>query len=47
VIYEKSRSVVKCQYVWGRTDRWINFPWSTPPPPVVPVGRQLGDAIRA
>jgi hypoxanthine phosphoribosyltransferase len=46
VIYEKSRSVVKCQYVWGRTDRWINFPWSTPPP-VVPVGRQLGSAIRA
>src|SRR2546425_2665604 len=34
VIYEKSRSVVKCQYVWGRTDRWINFPWSTPPPVV-------------
>ncbi len=46
VIYEKSRSVVKCQYVWGRTDRWINFPWSTPPP-VVSVGRQLGSAVRA
>lgn len=46
VIYEKSRSVVKCQYVWGRTDRWINFPWSTPPP-VVPVGRQLRDSILA
>lgn len=36
VIYEKSRSAVKCQYVWGRTDHWINFPWSTPPP-VVPA----------
>lgn len=38
VIYEKPRSLVKCEYVWGRTDRWINFPWSTPPP-VVPVRR--------
>jgi len=34
VIYEKSRSVVKCEYVWGRTDRWIDFPWSAPPPVV-------------
>jgi hypoxanthine phosphoribosyltransferase len=30
VIYEKPRSVVKCEYVWRRTDRWVNFPWSTP-----------------
>ncbi len=29
VLYEKSRSIVKCEYVWRRTDRWINFPWST------------------
>ena len=29
VIYEKSRSVVKCEYVWHRTDRWIDFPWSS------------------
>jgi hypoxanthine phosphoribosyltransferase len=28
VLYEKSRSVVKCDYVWRRTDRWITFPWS-------------------
>ena len=28
VIYEKPRSVIKCDYVWKRTDRWINFPWS-------------------
>jgi uncharacterized protein len=35
VVYEKPRSLVKCDYVWKRTDRWINFPWSTLPP-VVP-----------
>ena len=34
VIYEKSRSVVKCEYVWRRTDLWIDFPWSTEPPVV-------------
>lgn len=32
VLYEKPQSVVKCDYVWKRTDRWINFPWSTEPP---------------
>lgn len=32
VIYEKPRSVVKCEYGWRRTDRWVNFPWSTPDP---------------
>jgi hypoxanthine phosphoribosyltransferase len=35
VVYEKPGSLVKCDYVWKRTDRWINFPWSTLPP-VVP-----------
>jgi uncharacterized protein len=34
VIYEKSHSVVKCDYVWRRTDRWIDFPWSDQPPVV-------------
>ncbi len=29
VLYEKPQSVVKCEYVWRRTDRWIEFPWST------------------
>jgi hypothetical protein len=24
--------VVPCEYVWRRTDRWINFPWSSEPP---------------
>jgi hypoxanthine phosphoribosyltransferase len=28
VLYEKPRSVVQCEYVWRRTDRWITFPWS-------------------
>ena len=32
VIYEKSHSVVKCDYVWKKTDRWIDFPWSDKPP---------------
>ncbi|HEY2983701.1 MAG TPA: phosphoribosyltransferase [Jatrophihabitantaceae bacterium] len=34
VIYEKSRSIVKCEYLWRRTDLWIDFPWSTEPPVV-------------
>jgi uncharacterized protein len=29
VLYEKPHSVVKCDYVWRRTDGWIEFPWST------------------
>ncbi len=32
VLYEKPRSVVKCDYVWRRTDKWINFPWSDKDP---------------
>jgi hypoxanthine phosphoribosyltransferase len=32
VLYEKPRSTVKCEYVWRRTDRWIDFPWSIRPP---------------
>ncbi len=31
VLYEKARSIVKCEYVWRRTDRWIDFPWSALP----------------
>ena len=38
VIYEKPRSVVKCDYVWKRTDLWINFPWSDKPPVAVREG---------
>ena len=32
---KKSRSLVKCDYVWRRTDRWLDFPWSDRKP-VVP-----------
>ena len=34
ILYEKSRSVVSCEYVWKRTDLWIEFPWSSEPPVV-------------
>ncbi len=37
VLYQKSHSLVDCDYVWKRTDRWINFPWSTAPPLVAPT----------
>lgn len=32
VLYEKPHSLVKCDYIWKTTSRWINFPWSTEPP---------------
>ena len=32
VLYEKSPSLVKCEYVWRRTDLWIDFPWSAGAP---------------
>ncbi|MFJ2001979.1 phosphoribosyltransferase [Streptomyces chartreusis] len=41
VIYEKSHSLVKCEYVWKRTDQWINFPWS-----VLPAVHRSGEAAR-
>jgi hypoxanthine phosphoribosyltransferase len=34
VLYEKSRSIVTCEYVWKRTDLWIDFPWSAEAPVV-------------
>ncbi|GAA3557237.1 phosphoribosyltransferase [Amycolatopsis ultiminotia] len=41
VIYEKPHSTVKCEYVWRRTDRWINFPWSVQAPVVKRAGQVL------
>jgi uncharacterized protein len=41
VIYEKPRSVIKCDYVWRRTDRWINFPWSCEDPVMQRAGQVL------
>jgi hypoxanthine phosphoribosyltransferase len=32
VIYEKPHSTVQADYVWRKTDLWINFPWSSLPP---------------
>ena len=32
VLYEKPRSIVRCEYVWRHTDRWIDFPWSIEAP---------------
>jgi uncharacterized protein len=40
VLYEKSRSVVKCDHVWRRTDDWIVFPWSA----LAPVDGARADA---
>ena len=37
VLYEKPASTVQCEYVWRRTDLWIDFPWSAE----APVGQQL------
>jgi len=45
VLYEKTRSVIKCEYVWKRTDKWINFPWSTEAPIIAPSdGKVVLDA---
>ena len=34
VLYEKPRTTVACEYVWKRTDLWIDFPWSAEAPVV-------------
>lgn len=28
VLYEKDKSLLKCDYVWRRTNMWVEFPWS-------------------
>ena len=42
VLYEKPRSTVSCEYVWRRTDRWIDFPWSAR----APVRQELVESRR-
>jgi uncharacterized protein len=37
VLYQKPQSVVDCEYVWRKTDRWIDFPWSTESAVVMPA----------
>lgn len=32
VLYQKPQSIIDCAYVFKRTDKWINFPWSTDDP---------------
>jgi hypoxanthine phosphoribosyltransferase len=32
VLYEKPWSTVRCEYVWRRTELWIDFPWSVQAP---------------
>jgi hypothetical protein len=39
VLYEKPRSTVLCEYVWRRTDRWVDFPWSVEPPVTAALAR--------
>jgi len=41
VVYEKPHTTVSSEYVWQRTDKWINFPWSTLPPVVTRPGQVL------
>ena len=41
VLYEKPRSEVRCEYVWRRTDLWIDFPWSARDP----VGATLAERV--
>ena len=45
VLYEKPRSVVKCEYVWRRTDRWVNFPWSSQPPLVGRIAAERATTV--
>lgn len=37
-IFEKPRTVVRCEYVYKSTDKWIDFPWSTDAAIVSPTG---------
>ncbi len=32
VLYAKPHSILAPDFVWRRTDRWIDFPWSSRPP---------------
>ena len=39
VIYEKPQSVIRPDYSWRLTERWIDFPWSVLPPVVDPAAQ--------
>jgi uncharacterized protein len=42
VLYQKPQSTIDCEYVWRRTDRWIDFPWSSQPPVVSAAQEAVG-----
>jgi hypoxanthine phosphoribosyltransferase len=39
VLYQKPWSVIAPEYVWKRTERWINFPWSCDGPVTAALNR--------
>jgi len=41
VLYEKPGNACPCEYVWRRSDRWIDFPWSAQPPVETPAPRAI------
>src|ERR671928_642524 len=45
VLYEKPHSEVSCEYVWRRTDRWIDFPWSVQGPVELPSRHRPGTVL--
>jgi hypothetical protein len=45
VLYEKPHSEVRCEYVWRRTDRWIDFPWSAQEPVAAGAVARPGAAL--
>jgi hypoxanthine phosphoribosyltransferase len=45
VLYEKPASMVKCEYVWRSTDRWITFPWSAEEPVEIRAVQALSDPV--
>jgi hypoxanthine phosphoribosyltransferase len=42
VLYEKPRTACRCEYVWRRSGRWIDFPWSAQPPVELPAPQAIG-----
>lgn len=46
VLYQKPASVIDCEYAWARTDRWIDFPWSSEPPVAGPGTGEAAPAAR-
>ncbi|MDQ6774094.1 MAG: phosphoribosyltransferase [Candidatus Dormibacteraeota bacterium] len=45
VLYQKPRSIVRCEYVWRHTELWVNFPWSSQPAVVAGAPHPEGEAL--